>query len=309
MDPAEFAHLRSALENQGALLGTHQQDIQHVTENLRAVTDTLASLTAQIQQMQASRTLAPVAPTPIATPISPHEPRLPAPPTYDGDPNTCRSFLSQCSLVLELQASSFPTERSKVAYIITLLSGKAREWATAVWDAQDACCGNFRSFTAEMRKVFDRSSTGHQAAGQILNLRQGSRSVFNYAIEFRTLAASCGWDDQALFDAFLHGLSDSVKDELSARELPSSLQGLIDLAGRIDARKRLRQQERNLDTRSFQPQTLPCPLETPPEPMLVDRARISPQERQRRRDEGACFYCGQSGHLLRVCPLKGKAPR
>lgn len=36
---------------------------------------------------------------------------------------------------MELQGSIFPTECSKVAYIIYLLIGKACEWGTAVWDA------------------------------------------------------------------------------------------------------------------------------------------------------------------------------
>lgn len=78
-----------------------------------------------------------------------------------------------------------------------------------------------------MRRVFDRSFTGHQAAPQMLELCQGSRSVSDYAIDFRTLALfilapSCGWDDQALFNTFLHSLSNPVKDKLAAQVLPSN---------------------------------------------------------------------------------------
>ncbi len=35
--------------------------------------------------------------------------------------------------------------------------------------------------------------------------------------EFRTLAASCGWNDKALWDRFLHGLAEHIKDEISYR--------------------------------------------------------------------------------------------
>ncbi len=47
---------------------------------------------------------------------------------YSGKPQLCRSFLAKCSLYISLQPSSFPTEQSKVAFVITLLSGRAASW-------------------------------------------------------------------------------------------------------------------------------------------------------------------------------------
>lgn len=43
-------------------------------------------------------------------------------------------------------------------------------------------------------------------------------SVAEYAMEFHILAAECGWDEVALQGVFLHGLSESIKDELGARD-------------------------------------------------------------------------------------------
>ena len=60
--------------------------------------------------------------------------RFPLPKQFEGDPEVCRGFLTQCALGFQLQPGSFPTEESKVAYITTLLSGRALEWATAVWE-------------------------------------------------------------------------------------------------------------------------------------------------------------------------------
>lgn len=68
---------------------------------------------------------------------SPHyepEPHANSPPPYDGDPNSCQAFLSQCSLVFALQPRRYATEDSRVAYVLTLLTVKAREWGTAIWD-------------------------------------------------------------------------------------------------------------------------------------------------------------------------------
>ncbi len=113
------------------------------------------------------------------------EPRLNPPAPYSGEPNYCRSFLSQCSLIFALQPSCFPTELSRVAYVITLLVGQAREWGTAMWDGEQACCESFEAFSVELRKVFDRSARGIEAARALSVLQQGEQSVSAYSIEFR----------------------------------------------------------------------------------------------------------------------------
>ena len=51
-------------------------------------------------QMAAPPVLPPSPPGPAPRPVT--EPRLPAPERYEGDPRSCRSFLSTCSLVFEL---------------------------------------------------------------------------------------------------------------------------------------------------------------------------------------------------------------
>ncbi|MGL5566260.1 MAG: retropepsin-like aspartic protease, partial [Plesiomonas sp.] len=40
----------------------------------------------------------------------------------------------------------------------------------------------------------------------------------------------------------------------------------------------------------------------------LGRARLSREERERRRAGGLCFYCGGTGHLLNRCPLKRPGP-
>jgi hypothetical protein len=72
---------------------------------------------------------------------------------YAGDPGTCRAFLSQCSLIFELQPSSFLSDQSKTTYPITLMSVRVLSWATAVWEQQSTVCHNLDDFIAEVRKV------------------------------------------------------------------------------------------------------------------------------------------------------------
>ncbi len=134
------------------------------------------------------------------------EPHLNPPAPYSCEPTSCRSFLSQCSLTFSLQPSCFPTDESKVALVIMHLAGSAREWGTAMWDNKHECCSSYTNFSQELRKVFDRSALGNEAARAPSLQRQGTRTVSDYAIEFRTLVTSSGWNSMALWDHFLYGL-------------------------------------------------------------------------------------------------------
>ena len=97
------------------------------------------------------------------------EPRLPAPERYDGSPGECRSFLTQCQLIFNLQPLTFPTDVAWVAYIITRLTGRARKWGTAAWSADLSCLRTSERFMAEMHRVFDRSSTGLEAGRELIH--------------------------------------------------------------------------------------------------------------------------------------------
>lgn len=104
-------------------------------EALRTLAKQVSDLTSVVQLLQAER---PPEESSIAN-VSAVESvpvfkksRLPTPAFYSGEPELCRSFLAKCSLFISLQPSSFPTEVSKVAFIITLLSGKVALWETTV---------------------------------------------------------------------------------------------------------------------------------------------------------------------------------
>ncbi|XP_051578259.1 uncharacterized protein fas isoform X2 [Myxocyprinus asiaticus] len=234
---------RNAIAQQGALLGPQQEELAASNQAVRDMAGQMAALTTLVQQLRLSPNTgsattnaeAAAAPHPAVSTISRHsEPHLNHPPPYSGEPNTCRSFLSQCALAFSLQPSAFPSESSKVAYIITLLTVRAQEWGTAVWDNNNSCCSSFQSFSAEFRKVFDRE------ARILSDICQGERSVSDFSIEFRTITATCGLNEKAQWDRFLHGLSDRVQDKIYTLDLPAGFDDLVDLAIRVDDRLTLR---------------------------------------------------------------------
>eukprot|EP00063_Salmo_salar_P023125 XP_013997960.1 PREDICTED: protein FAM127C-like [Salmo salar] len=125
-DPVDSDHLRNAISSQGATIGRHKELLRGLMEGFQ----TLCAI----------------------TPVS-REPRLPSPECFDGESGTCRVFLAQYLLIIELQPSSFPVDCSKIAYLITLMSGRALAWATAVWEQQSAVCSSLEEFVAEIKKV------------------------------------------------------------------------------------------------------------------------------------------------------------
>lgn len=99
----------------------------------------------------------------------------------------------------------------------------------------------------------------------VVNLVQGGRRVIDYSIEFRTLGAESDWNSSLLTDAFYNGLSDTIKDELAARDPPVDLDTLIAMANRIDRRLQERRRERALTST---PRSFPRPP-SPPSSVLV----------------------------------------
>lgn len=68
---------------------------------------------------------------------------------------------------------------------------------------------SLEDFVRKFERIFDRPNHAGCASDRLFSLRQGERSVAEYAIEFGTLAAESGWNELALLNAFRQGLSDA----------------------------------------------------------------------------------------------------
>uniref|UniRef100_A0A3B1KEA5 Gypsy retrotransposon integrase-like protein 1 n=1 Tax=Astyanax mexicanus TaxID=7994 RepID=A0A3B1KEA5_ASTMX len=310
---ADAELLKSGLANQGRLLGQHQQTLADVTQAISELARQQSSQQQQLTQVLDSlRGLIPVVPNPVVT--ATHTPTLPTntfpvckPELFDGDPDKCSGFLLQCSVFFSNSAET--TDKARIAFVISRLSGKALEWATAVWDSIANI--SYSDFLATFRGVFDHSLYGHASGEQLLTTTQGNRSVAAYALEFRTLAAGSGWNNPALQCVFFNGLNPIVQKELSCRDESLSLDQLISLAIRIDQllSRRLQGAPCPAPARTTGPatpslHTPSVPVLPDPEPMQVQRTRLTTAERQRRIQLHLCLYCGGSGHVKAECGLR-----
>ncbi len=144
---AVMAQHESSFQRHEAVL-SHQEEL--MTRHSQLLADVMGSIRQLFERLPGA--LPPSLSPPSGNkPTSVADPRLQPPRHFAGDPNSCQGFLTQCSLTFELQPSSFSTDHSKIAYIITLLSDKALSWASAVWQSQNACCESYVAFEEEFK--------------------------------------------------------------------------------------------------------------------------------------------------------------
>ncbi|KAK7929110.1 hypothetical protein WMY93_005505 [Mugilogobius chulae] len=306
VDPEPKDPIVRAITNQGSIIGQHDQLLRGLMESQQTSANQIAQLNAMVQQLTVSlagtqATAQPAAAAhPPAPPFQPaRESHVPDPEHYAGDMGKCGAFLLQCSLVFSQKPYTYATDWSKIAFVMGLLQGKALDWASAKWQNDIIIRNNFAAFEDELRKVFDHPVQGKEASKRLLSIQQGTRSVAEYSVEFRTLAAEAKWDDVALQSVFVNGLSEQLKDELALKDDSNDLDSLISTAIRLDNRLRERRRERtsrHISSTSTARRTPPGnPAVSPAfapgqsnhaasdeEPMQLGRAKLTPTERLRR---------------------------
>ncbi|ROL48356.1 Retrotransposon Gag-like protein 6 [Anabarilius grahami] len=136
----------------------------------------------------------PPASSPASTPSPPAiSSPMAKPVPFSGSAEDCNGFLLQRSLVLEMQPHLYPNDHAKVAFIISQLNGKARHWAEPLWSQKNPITQSLSSFIAHFKEVFGRPVWDSSIGEQLYQLKQGSLTVNEYALQFRTLAAASGW--------------------------------------------------------------------------------------------------------------------
>ena len=96
--------LMAAVHSQEATMQRHEQTLVHQ----HAEMDRHGTMLREILPAPSPDPAPPVCPAP---PAPHHEPRLPTPERYSGDPEECRGFLTQCRLTFDLQLAAYPTDQ------------------------------------------------------------------------------------------------------------------------------------------------------------------------------------------------------
>ncbi len=138
--------------------------------------------------------------------------------------------LLQCTLTIDLHPQIFPTDQSKIAFLITSLTGPALQWAETILNQAGPSNQTFSHFLAHFREVFGSSPGDSSVGEQLFQLRQGTMPIHQYSLKFRTLATASGWNEPSLLTAFRQGLNSRLRLQLAAYDDTYGLEKFIKLA-------------------------------------------------------------------------------
>ena len=89
-----------------------------------------------------------------------------------------------------MDPSRYPTDASRIGLIGTFFSGSALAWFAPLLEKQSPLLNNYEDFISEFKACFGESTDSIRTTiNKIRRLRQGDRSAFAYAADFRLLAS------------------------------------------------------------------------------------------------------------------------
>lgn len=118
--------------------------------------------------------------------------------------------------VFALTGDEATSLHTKIAFIISLLTGRVLQWPETIWSQAGTVTQSLDNFIAHFREVFGKPVGDTSVCDQLYHLLQGSLSITDYAITFRTFAAASGWNECTLLTTYWQGLEPRVRLQLIA---------------------------------------------------------------------------------------------
>ena len=248
------------------------------------------------------------------------------PPEFDGkDKHFCTTFLSHVELYMRINRSEFNTDEDKILFATSYLRGPAYSWIEPhLTKPKDSLMTNWETFKDTLISTLGDPDRERTLTRQLQSLRQ-NKSCASYATEFFKLSTFLLWNNEALIAQFYSGLKPEIKDALAIQDRTfDTVEDLSAACIRLDNRLYERRTDDKKDNdrktsapfRSNLPPTQTAPRPSPrntssdPVPMDIDATSnkkykpLTPQEKDRRRKNNLCMYCGEQGHMVNTCPIR-----
>lgn len=325
VDPREIiAHLMPHLEAMEAVqqqvleLRAHAQSRSNETplnESLRAMVDAQQSF--QKYQAQANEILTALSTRSTRTPPAP----LSNPFRGNSEGPTYVEYMSQIMTAYARYPDAFRNDKDKVNYAFASLKGPAAEFFAPIIAGEipdtDGYLDSFASFCKILETTFGNQLQVDEANHQLQRLRQHGMTMTEYTTKFRTLVARAGWEPKASLGRYKDGLSHEVRQMLlpqwpNLSTLDATIAAAHAAYRNLAIHSRFNKKDHRPIPKNFVPRRFPGPgtnaaAPAGPTPMEIDAMRvkhITSEEKQRRRENNLCLYCGASGHYAGRCPAK-----
>jgi hypothetical protein len=287
MDPAELQQQLAALMK----VVTEERQLRQEAEVARQRAE--ARLAKQTVKTNAQS-------QPLTTPTAPARgPKIAAPDKFDGLSRAkAKVYGSQVGLYVVSKPTLFPDNISKVAFVLSYLTGAASVWAQRF--TQQVFTGDpvtYNEFTVAFQAMYFNTEKKSLAEKALRALKQ-TKSVAAYTHTFMIHAHDCGWEAGTLVSQYAQGSHKDIRLALVlARMTFETLAAVLQLALKID-------NEINGANSSI---TTSAAAQADPTAMDISavNARMSDAEKARMMKQGLCFRCEEHGHLARDCPTKG----
>ncbi len=192
-------------------------------------------------------------------------------------------FIVLCSLKY---SPTFPTERSKITFMITLLTGRALQWAESLWNANSPVTRTFNAFTTHFKEVSGQAVSELSVQDRLFRLSQEKfpylgMGIFCSILHPRVLSV---WNKTVFLIAFLRGLNLHICQLMAIYDGTVGLETLISKA--IRASQHLTACEEDMPLSPPLSRTTPAPAT---EPMHIRFNPLTRIDRERIINSGLCI--------------------
>jgi hypothetical protein len=262
--------------------------------------------------------------------------KIPDPDKFSGERKHYRSWRSDVRLKLLGDGDLFRDEDSKVIYVISLVSGDAKNHIIPYVRPGGVLFSDVDSIFGVLDAAYEDPDVKDAALRKLRKLKQGNRPFSEYRAEFERLVAEI--DDNPLQPVYTNlkkdmiegGISTELKTILTTVEREEDYKKFADQLQIYDTRISTLKDDHRSWIHNAQPRSNPFPRggnanTAPPhsrpalggEPMDLSAAKVqfqrtpgphgklTDEEKRRRRELGLCGYCGDSTHFVSPDPRRG----
>ncbi|XP_055963005.1 retrotransposon Gag-like protein 6 [Sorex fumeus] len=176
----------SALRREASTLRAEKATLTHMLESVTAeltLLRTRARIPGALQITPPVSAMASAGARPLTTPPT----SLPEP--FSGEPGQLAGFLMQMDRFMIFQASRFPGEAERVAFLVSRLTGEAERWAIPHMQPGSPLRDDYQGFLAELRRTY-KAPPRHARRAQTRRTAAATRALRERQLLCRQLAAA-----------------------------------------------------------------------------------------------------------------------